>query len=149
MDDIDTDFLHFGIRHAIGEISSEYENYPPLQLQEIWINGSYGASAETPDSDIDITIEIGIIGDSNQKTPKEARRIASHIHGLSGRLTRAIEIDTPALPDVTTIPSEDLLDIAEIDAPTATEHVQQTQRNGGYDTVYDMRADAYTSIENL
>ena len=144
-DELDTKFLLDVIRNELVSYQQLYPNLPTLELRNVWVNGSFGDDAATESSDFDVTIEIGLY-DSDPDYTMKPLYVADRITGMGGPMANAIYPVVPAPPDVTVIPSEAILRDAELNAPTAAEHVAQTQAHGGYSRAFDVQSREYVDI---
>jgi predicted nucleotidyltransferase len=142
-DELDAEMVLSAIRREIVEHQSLYPDLPTLELKRVWVNGSFGAGEATDQSDVDVTVEVGVFVTEYEMNPLY---VADRITDLSGPLSTALASILPALPDVTVIPSPSVLDGADLDVADAEEHVVQTQHHGGYKTAFDMRSGEYVRI---
>ncbi len=142
-DDLDTARILDLIRNELASYQQMYSDLPSLELRNVWINGSFGDEAATEHSDLDVTIEVGVVDSEYDMKPLY---VVDRITGMGGQISTALHSVVPVVPDVTVIPSKGVLNAAGLDAPTAAEHVAQTQSHGGYSRVFDVHSGGYTKI---
>jgi predicted nucleotidyltransferase len=142
---MDSEIILQSIRLELSEYQSVHKT-PSLELCGAWVNGSYGAGEATESSDIDITLEVGT---TEQEYDMSAVNVAHNITGLGGPVSTALLDLLSAPPDVSVIPSEKILSEAGIDAPSAVEHIKQTQKHGGYEKVYDLHSGETIELNQL
>lgn len=143
IDNINMSMLLDVLRNELNSYEDDYPDLPTLELCGVWINGSLGGGKATENSDIDLTVEIGVFQDEYEM---RALYVANKITGVSGQFTNALIPVLPMSPDVTVIPSQDIIDEADLDAPSAEEHVIKTQKHGGYKTAFNARSEEYIRV---
>lgn len=144
IEELDTNFLLSLIRNQLNSFEQTYDALPTLEIQSVYINGSFGGQQATSASDLDVTIELGVVSSEYQMNPVS---LVDRIMDFGGVVATGVTDVVPYYADVTVIPSEEILADAGMEsAPTAWQHVKQTQSHGGYDTVYDVHAQDYRRI---
>lgn len=120
-----------------------YANLPPLELTNVWVNGSFGANSATETSDVDITIEVGT---TTEPSDMSQLALADKITDLGGPTARALFPIVHRDCDVTVIPAGQILSALSADVPSARTHIKTSQQHGDHETAYDLLNARYIGV---
>lgn len=142
-DELPRDAILTIIRQTLENYQQRDTSLPPLELTNVWINGSFGANSATETSDIDLTVELGVTTEVAEMDPLE---LANTLMDLGGPTARSLIPVVHRDADVTVIPAASILSELSIEVSGARTHVETTQQHGGHETAYDLLDARYVDM---